>query len=192
MLTHIVIENSHGTILTQGYYSSYAHCLGDAVRRGMSLAGAKLAHLDLRAAELDEADLRGADLTGANLAGANLSECDLRGADFTHANLADCCLAYSDLSQAQLLYCRMGATDITGARLAGCPLAGPDIFALPFTDCAGMAGCIYYDEDGSAHTLSQPPIVISGLGKRIVIMDASIKYGTKPVEPFAPQTHLPA
>ena len=184
MLTHITIATIHGTALITGYYSSHAHCLGEAVARGISLAGADLSRLDLRAAELDEADLRGAVLAGANLAGANMSECDLRGCDFTHANLADTCMAFSDLQQARLLYCRIGATDITGARLDNCMLAGPESFALPFASCASMADCVYYDEDGTPHPFHHPPVVITGLPERIVITEYGIKYGAGDFTPF--------
>jgi hypothetical protein len=187
MLTHITIPDIHGKVLTQGYYSSYAHCLGEAAAYGISLAGARLAHLDLRAAELDEAHLQGADFTGTNLAGANLSECDLRDVNFNHANLADTCMAYSDLRQSRLLYCRIGATDITGARLDNCLLAGPESFALPFVYCAGMANCLYYDEEDNPHPVNHPPVVVNGLGERIVIMDNSIQYGAGPVRTFPPQ-----
>ena len=191
MLTHITIATIQGTQLITGYYSSHAHCLGEGVARGISLAGADLSRLDLRAAELDEADLRGARLTGANLAGANMSDSDLRGCDFTHANLADSCMAYADLRHCDLYYCRIGATDITGARLDNARLAGPDSFALPFASCASMQHCVYYDEDRTAYTLHRPPVVVTGLPEPVVIMEQGIKYGAglvRPV-PLTPDTN---
>jgi uncharacterized protein YjbI with pentapeptide repeats len=67
---------------------------------GVDLAGANLHGADLALANLERASLAGADLGGATLAGANLTGANLTGADLRGANLTGAQLGRADLRDA--------------------------------------------------------------------------------------------
>ena len=108
----------------------------EAVKLGVSLAGANLADANLAGAYLARADLTGAYLADANLARANLARAYLAGADLADANLAGANLAYAYLAAANL-----AAANLAGANLARADLAGADLAA------ANLAGANLADAD---------------------------------------------
>jgi hypothetical protein len=86
----------------------------EAVKRGVSLAGAKLTR-----ANLDGANLHCANLTRANLTRANLTRAYLYGANLTYADLSRADLSRVNLTHANLYGANLTRADLTGANLDG-------------------------------------------------------------------------
>jgi hypothetical protein len=92
-----------GALLHHSTWNTRAEAAEEAVRCGISLAGADLrgANLlgaDLHRANLQDADLREADCRDANLAEVDLHGADLRGANVQSANLERACISATDLT----------------------------------------------------------------------------------------------
>lgn len=180
MLSATLAVRSRDTrnVLFSGAFTGMRQCIEAAVAAGVSLARADLRHADLAHASIDGADLRGADLTGASLYGVNLSEADLSAA----------CVREADLSLACLADARLVAVDFTGSHFAGVILAGaqidacrfscPSAFTLPFADAA--LGRNHYTHDGlQSLAFTTAPVVVTGLPRRIVLLDDAVLVGTR-------------
>jgi hypothetical protein len=162
-----------GAMLFEGRYDSFIDCLEQAVQLRVLMNGADLRNRNLSNACLDDGLFAGADFSGSNLTGANLSEAALAGACFENADLYNTCLAYTDLRGCRFGNANFGATDITGADLSQAHFAALSCFSLDFIHTAAMKDCRYYTEDNAEFTFSEPPIVIRGLGRRLVVMTDS-------------------
>lgn len=171
------LKNTRGEIVFRGPFASVRHCAETAVRESVSLQGVKLRRANLRGANLDGALLEGADLRGANLEGANLSEARLDKSRLEGANLQGACLCESSLRWCDFRDASFGATQIAGSDLTGSIFSTLSAFTLDFASCQAMAGCIYHNAHGESCPISQPPVVISGLPRPVVLMDRHIKIG---------------
>ncbi len=159
-----------GAMLFEGRYDSFIECLEQAVQLRVLLNGADLRNRNLSNACLDDGLFAGADFSGANLTGANLSEASLPGACFENADLYNACFAYADLRNSIFSHANFGGTDITGADISHAHFAALSCFSLDFMHTAAMKDCRFSGEDGAEFTFSDPPVVIRGLGPRLMVM----------------------
>ncbi|MCB1538530.1 MAG: pentapeptide repeat-containing protein [Alphaproteobacteria bacterium] len=165
-------------VIFAGEYPDLRRCAEAAVDAGRALtyadfAGANLAHVTLDGADLRYARFDGADLTGANLSEADLTGASLRGTDATLACLAESRLIDMDCTDATFT-----GAHITGAVMEGCRFSTPSALALPFDMLQSMGTQTYaHDNNGTALPFAACPIVITGLGPRIVRLDRHILIG---------------
>ena len=94
------IKNLVGVVIYEDSSPTYRESVEAAVRKGVSLAGARLRLMSLAGAELVGADLRGADLTETNLSDTDLYQADLSKANLSEANLLGADLRRADLREA--------------------------------------------------------------------------------------------
>lgn len=166
------------TLLYEGKFQSLNACLEQAITDHTPLDNADLKNANLVNITLDDAELKGADFTGANLTGANLSEACLPGANFGGAALYNTCFAYSSLQHCNFENASFGGTDITGSDLSGSRFSSLSCFSLDFSDARSMAGCVFTTIRGIKSPMSQPPVVIRGLGNApIILTDHHISHG---------------
>ena len=146
MTTTIIQTN--GTVLYESQAGTMSEAITEAIRAGVSLAGANLYGEVLYKADLTNANLAGADLRHAilsdtyiykaDLTNANLRGADLRGADLTNANLAGAIiegafLRGADLKRADLKRADLRGADLTGANLRGADLTGANLYGANLT-----------------------------------------------------------
>lgn len=176
-MKHFQIKTGHNdTVLYEGKFQKFRHCIEQAVRENVALEGADLSNRNLSNITLDDANMPRADFSGSNLTGANLSEAKLRGASFKGTDLYNTCLAWSDLRGAHFEDASFGATDVTGADISHSIFSTLSCFSLDFAMTALMDGCIFTNPDGVIATMSNPPVVIRGATSNIIIfMDNCVK-----------------
>lgn len=165
--------------LFEGPYATMRHCVEAAVAARTPLRNADLRHTDLAHASIDGADLRGADLTAAALYGVNLSESDVSGARIRDADLTLACLADARMSGVDFTGSHFAGVILSGARIDDCTFSCPTAFTLPFAD-AQMLGRNHYVHDGlQALVFTAAPVVITGLPRRIVLLDDTALIGNR-------------
>ncbi len=157
-------------VLFQGMFGSFRECLEQAVSERADLSGADFKNRNLSNACLDDGLFSGADFSGANLAGANLSETILTYASFENCDLYNACFAYADLRNCNFNGASFGATDITGADISGAKFSALSCFSLDFAHASAMQNCRYSGTDESQFTFSHPPVVVRGLGPRLLVI----------------------
>lgn len=170
MKTYAIHSVVTGAMLFEGRYDSFTDCLEQAVQLRVLLNGADLRNRNLSNACLDDGFFAGADFSGSNLTGANLSEASMPGASFENTDLYNTCFAYADLRGCRFNNANFGATDITGADISQAHFAALSCFSLDYIHAAAMKDCRFSGEDGSEFTFSGPPIVIRGMGRRLMVM----------------------
>lgn len=177
-MTYFTITSiQDGRILYSGEFSTFRDCIETAVSAGTSLQHADLRQANLLNASLDGADLRGADFTGTNLNGANLSEAKLDNALFYGTSLINAVLCESSLKGAQFIDSRLGATLIDSAALDQAHFSGLSTFSLDFTGVQTMRHCLFLNPCGTICPMTRPPVVIHGLSRLFIVMDAHLKIG---------------
>ncbi|MGB4106405.1 MAG: pentapeptide repeat-containing protein [Alphaproteobacteria bacterium] len=190
MKTQKIQSCSNNAVLFEGIFGSYKECLEQAVCERADLSGADFKNQNLANACLDDGLFSGADFSGANLAGANISETVLTNASFANCDLYNTCFAYADLRTCVFEGAAFGATDITGADISGARFSALSCFSLDFAHARAMLGCRYMSMDGTGFTFSLPPVVVRGLGPRLLVMAESFcLQGTNTIpcpEPFRP------
>jgi uncharacterized protein YjbI with pentapeptide repeats len=164
MKLYKIKQKQSGSILFQGDYQSFKHCIEDAVNQNISLKNADFSHQNLSNAMLDDADFEGADFSHANLTGANLTHTNLSSCDFSHATLYNCFLSLSSMHKCNFSYAFFGGTDIAGALIDYASFAGSSTFSLAFINTESMMGCTYYHDETMRIEFNQPPLVVGGLG----------------------------
>ncbi len=166
-----------GRPLYQTAFGTLKNATEQAVREGVSLAGADLRHGVLAGANLDDADLRHAVLDEANLTGANLSESNLAFSSLRNATLHGTCLCLSDLTGVEAEGALFGGTDIAGARLIRCRFAGWSALGLGFTQAETVRDCFYTGANGAIARFSGSPLVVGGLASPFALFENHILLG---------------
>ncbi len=126
-------------------------------------------------ATLDGGDFRHAVLDGSSLIGANISEVELSGASIRHADLAAACLAESRLVNVDFSGSSFGATILAGATIDNCIFTCLSALSLPFIEA--HLGRNILELHGKVATFSAPPVVITGMPKRIALLDSVVIVG---------------
>lgn len=169
MKTHTIHSARTNTLLYRGHFKNFKDCLEQAVREGADLSHADLSKRNLGNACLDDGFLEGADFSGCNLTGANLSETCLRGASFRGADLYNVCMACADLSHCNFEDAAFGATDISGSDISFSRFSTLSCFTLDFTAARRLENCVYSGEESTALSWSAPPVIVRGLGRKILV-----------------------
>ncbi len=154
----------------EGTFNSFKDCLERAVQKGIDLTGADCRNRNLANACLDDGIFEAADFTGANLAGANLSEARLGGATLKNTDLYNTCFAYADMQGCRFDDASFGGTDIAQANISGASFSTLSCFSLDFAHTEQMNGCRFIGESGEEFSFSRPPLVIRGLGAKIIVL----------------------
>jgi hypothetical protein len=68
-------------------------------------------------------------------------------------------------------------TDVTDAILANCVFSCPTIFDTALARTQQFRNCVFYVEGQDSFTMNEPPIVIHGLCRPVVIADNMVKIG---------------
>ncbi len=164
------------SIIFEGQFYRFRHCLEQAVKEHVELQCADLTRRNLCNAMLDDAKLAHADFSGSNLTGANLSEAQLSGASFVNTDLYNTCFAGSDLRACRFEGASFGGTDITGCDISHSRFSTTSCFSLEFARAASMQGCLFTNPDGLRGLMSRPPVVIRGGNPpMMVFMDECLK-----------------
>lgn len=173
-------------VIFSGTFKSMREALEKAVSENVSLSYADLTRARLDNANLDGADLRHAGLEGASLAGANLSEADLSHANLRGVDFTTTCLCESRLVDTDFTNASFAATLITGATIDNCIFSCASALNLPFIEA--KTGRNILELDGKVTLFSGAPMVISGLPKRVAILDTMVVIGDR----FYPRGEMPA
>ncbi|MGB0719373.1 MAG: pentapeptide repeat-containing protein [Bdellovibrionales bacterium] len=189
MKAYTIHSRNTGKTLYQGIFKSFKSCLEQAVADNVTLIGADLRHRNLTNADLDGAKLPQVDFTGTNLTGANLSEAYLKNADVSQTALYNTCLAYSNLCDCDFTSASFGATDITGCILTGSRFSSLSFVTLNFSAAKAMDNCAFIDRNDVVHSMSQPPIVLTGLSDTpMIISDHYTHLGLTAIGPCHRET----
>jgi uncharacterized protein YjbI with pentapeptide repeats len=178
-----------GKTLYEGTFSSFKSCLEQAVCDRVNLSGADLKNLNLTNACLDDSLLTGADFSGSNLAGANLSEAHLRGAQFCGSDLYNTCFSYADAKSCDFTDASFGATDISGTDLSNSIFSTLSCFTLDYAGAAGIRNCRFSNDAGQTFFWSRPPVVIRGLGQKIIVFTDQCWMHGASIMPYPEQFH---
>ena len=173
-------------VIFSGSFRSMREALEAAVSQNISLAYADLRRARLDNANLDGGDFRHATLEGATLAGANLSEADFSHTNLRGADLTTTCLCESRLVDTDFTNASFAATLITGAVIDNCIFTCASALGLPFAEA--RAGRNIFELDGKVALFSGPPLVLTGLPKRVAILDTMVMIGDR----FYPRADMPA
>jgi len=170
-------------ILFEGKFETFKDCVESAVLQKIPLPYIDLSHQNLTNANLDDAIMPHADFTQSNLSGANISEAYVSGARFTNASLYNTCFCDSNLAGSNFNGAFFGGTDIFGSIISRSQFSTLSAFSLDFTAARQMNDCIYITAQGQICRMSRPPIVISGIARKpIVVMDDTIKAGNNMID----------
>ena len=169
MKTYTILSARTAAALYEGAFESFVHCLEQAVREGIDLSHADLRNRNLANACLDDGLLEGADFSNSNLTGANLSEANLRGASFYGTDLYNACMACADLSHCNFEDASFGATDISGSDISFSRFSTLSCFTLDFNAAQRLEKCSFTDEGQTLLSWSAPPVVVRGLGRKILV-----------------------
>lgn len=176
-------STQNGKILFKGQFKSYKTCLEQAVRDKTPLPYIDLSYKNLTNANLDDAIMPHADFSHSNLSGANMSEAYINAANFTNASLYNTCFCDSAMTAGNFDGAFFGGTDIFGSLISRSQFSTLSAFSLDFKGARQMEDCIYINPNGRISAMSRPPIVISGLARKpIVIMDDTVKAGNNVID----------
>ena len=162
--------------LFAGFFKDFKTCLEEAIRRNIPLYNIDLSNKNLMNANLDDGIFGLANFSNCNLTGANMSECYLKDATFSSASLFNTCFAYSNLSGCNFTDAQFGATDITGCILDKSQFSSQSAYFLSFSHSRQMKDCVFTFEDGETQNCSTPPVVISGIAKKPIILMQNQAY----------------
>lgn len=170
-----IIRHSDNTIIYEGTHPTPQSALEHALKKNLSLSGANLSNLNLSHINLDGADLSHCLIDNTNLTGANLSETNLTGTKIFNSDLTLATLCASTLHETDFTNSSFASTLLTDATLNACHFTCPSALTLPFYE-AILTGPNTYHQ----HIFTAPPIVITGLPKRLVFLDDIIFIGHTP------------
>lgn len=175
-MKNISIRN-HKTngVIFNGNFKTLREAVEAAVSQNISLAYADLRRARLDNANLDGGDFRFAVLDGATLIGANMSETDITGASLRGTDLTGVCLCESRIVDADFTGAVFGGTLLAGAAMDNCIFTCASALALPFIEA--RLGRNILEIGGKVATFAGAPIVITGLPKRIALLDTVVVIG---------------
>ncbi len=171
------IKSIQGNILFNGRFATLRRAVEAAVRDRVDLAGADLRRAFLRHAVLDGARLAGACLWGARLDGAQMAGGDFIGVDFRTAHMKEACLAESVCTDADFRGAYVPGLIVRDADFSGARFSCPTVFTVPWEEAASLDGAVYWHRGETACPLSRRPIVVSGLPRRVVVMQDHVLIG---------------
>jgi len=170
------IKNKQGQVIYQSSFVTLKKTLESAAQEG-----ACLRYADLRRARLSGVALEGVDLTGSCLWGADLSGCHMTGAilnaaDMRMTTLKDSCFAEARLIKADLRGAHFAQTILSEADLSLAHISCPSFFSQNLTHVI-MNGLNYWHRGEDHMVLDRPPVVISGLAVRVVLLSSGHLIG---------------
>lgn len=178
MLKHYTLQTRQQEIRYQGYFESFAACLESALQNNVDCTFLNLRDSNLSQANLDGGNFTSCDFTSANLNGTNMSECILSNASFSNASFADVCLCESKIEDCLFFETSFSGTDIASSSLKNCLFSCPSFFGINIHEAQEISGCRYY-HDGEYCPINSQPIILSGLSKRLIILDSHLMLGNK-------------
>ena len=174
----IIIRNhKNNTAIYSGTFQNMRQACEGAILDNVSLAMADLTNATLNNATLDGGDFRGAKLSGSSFIGANVSEADFTGATVTGSDFTSACLCDSRLVNVDVTGTSFGATLLAGAIIDNCIFSCPSALLLPLADA--QLGRNIYTHEGKVITFTACPVVITGLPKRVALLDNTVLIGDK-------------
>lgn len=180
----MILTDTQGKTLYEGRFATVRRAVEAAVREGVDLSGVNLRRAMLRHAALDGAQMRGACLWGAILDHAQMTGADVTAADFRAAQMKEACLAESLCRRADFRGAYLQGAIVRDGIFAGAQFSCPSAFAVPWEDAKNLKGATYWHRGETPCALSRAPVVIGGLPRRVVVMDAHVLVGAD-LHPFA-------
>lgn len=177
MLQYYELQTKHKEVVYDGYFKDVSSCVEQALSDDICLHDLKLNGLNLTQANLDGADFTGCDFSGANLAGANLSEARLNNCLFSNARMTDACLCESEIKNTIFHNTLFSTTDLSHAHIERCLFSCFSTFSLNFDEALHFRDCVFNLQDTN-YMMRQPPVVIKGLPRRLVVIGKYIIIGT--------------
>lgn len=174
-----------GKTLFEGRFSTLRRCVEAAIDDNIDLTGVNLRRARLRHACLDGGRLAGACLWGAQLAHAQMSGADFTGADFRLSDLKDACLAQSSCRGCDFRGAYFTGAIVRDSYFDAAEFSCPSIFSVPWEEAASLKGAVYWHKGEVPCALSRAPLVISGLPRRVVMMQNHVLIGTELRSGFA-------
>ncbi len=176
-------KHTDRTILYDGEFKAFKHCLEDAVNRNIDLSYINLTDQDLSNVNIDGAHMPYTDFSGSNLSGANLSEAIFHNSNFRETSLYNCCMSHSDLRKSDFCGASFGGTLIDHTDLGGSSFSTLSCFDLDFVYCKNLEGCKFFEPSNRHYDMSGAPIVIKGmLNTPIILFDKTVKIGDRTME----------
>lgn len=178
------LTSIHGKILYEGRFATVRRAVEAAVREGVDLSGINLRRAVLRYAALDGAKMRGACLWGAIIDHAHMTDGDFTLADFRAAHAKEACFAEAVCTRADFRGAYLQGAIVRDGVFTGAQFSCPSVFAVPWEEAKNLKGATYWHRGETPCALSRAPMVIGGLPRRVVVMDAHVLVGTD-LHPFA-------
>lgn len=175
----MIIRNLDGEELYEDSQITIRRTVEAAISKGIPLPKANFRRANLRYALLDGLRAEGACFWGAKLGGADMADAFLPDADFRSACLEDVCLAGADVSGADFNGAFFKQTLLEETKTAGASFSGGSLFDCDLSGVAGLDRAFYVCEDGYKIEFLQPPVIINGLSKRLVLIGGHILWGRK-------------
>lgn len=166
-------------MLFEGRFTTLRRCVEAAIHDNIDLTGVNLRGGMLRHACLDGARMRGACLWGAQLEKVQMSGGDFTGADFRTAYLKEACIAQSSCEGCDFRGAYFTGAIVRDSYFDAAEFSCPSIFTVPWEEAAGLHGAVYWHRGEVACALSKVPLVISGLPRRIVMMENHVLIGNE-------------
>lgn len=173
----MILTDIQGKTLYEGPFATVRRAVEAAVREGVNLSGVNLRRAMLRHAALDGAALKGACLWGAILDHAQLAGADLSAADCRVAQMKEICLAESLCPHVDFRGAYLQSAIVRDGVFTGSQFSCPSVFSVPWEEAGDLKGATYWHCGETPCPLSRSPIVIGGLPRRVVVMDAHILVG---------------
>ena len=165
---------NNGEIIFEAVCSNTKECIEMALSKGYNLHHIDLSNKSLKDICLDDARIIHGKFRGSDLRGANMSEGCFRGCDFSNALLHSACLNESDFSDAAFINTRFGDTDCAGTNFSNALFSGLTTFYMRLHESYSLDHAHYIHDDGRAYKMTQAPVVLSGLGQPVVLLDHHI------------------
>lgn len=171
------LKSVRGDTLFKSSYVTIKESVEEAVSEGVCLDYINLRKANLVGAHMDMAKMHGACLWGADLTSADMSDGCFDDADFRTVILKDACISDGSFINANFhgAYCSQMLVD--GADLSGSKFSCPSIFSCDLVSAKSLKNSTYSHHGEIDCPLSDPPIVIRGLDKQVVIMGSDILVG---------------
>lgn len=169
--------SNQGKILYEGRFTTIRRAVEAAVREGVDLTGINLRRAMLRHAALDGAKLKGACLWGAILDHAQLCAADLSLADCRAAQMKETCLAETLCRRTDCRGAYMAGAIVRDGDFTGAQFSCPSAFSVAWDEARILRGATYWHRGETPCPVSRSPIVIGGLPRRVVVMDAHVLVG---------------
>jgi len=175
----MIIKSLSGSILLQTSHKSIKSAVEYATSQHIDLSHADLRGARLCGASLDGLKAAGACLWGADLSGADIGLADMRGADLRRADLADACFAETDLSGVDARGAYFSRTIFEGAILDELKFSCPSFWGCDLGTAASFKNLQYSHLGEVDVVMNSAPIIISGLDKRLILMDGACLWGNE-------------